>query len=516
MPTTPVTPEAALTDEAAARTARRGSLATIARNAGAMLAGQALIKLLAFAFSIFVVRRLGAADFGAYSAALAFATIFAMLTELGTSALAVREMARRPEIIPTLIPDIMTLRAILSVVVNLITTTLAWVLGKPPDMVFGIFIASLTLLLYAYQGPLDGLMIARERLDISSLFNLLNQTVFISLGTLALFAGWGYLGLLGASLTGVLVMGVASHWVARHVFGLRFERPDPRRWWPLVRASLPFGVIGMFTQFSQSFGTVFMSFVLTLAAVGWYNVPYNLILTFLLLAQSLALAIYPSMVKEYDSGRGSIQDTVQRAVRYLLLVSLPLAVGGTVLGDRLIVVLYSDRYLPSILVMQVMVWGLPFMFLAEIVGRAASTMHLERRAARLYILHAVLTVVLNLTLIPLWGVIGATIAMVVSQAANVALSVYLITPALVFRGNGWPLLRVAAAGALMGAVVWLLRDLPLITALGERGSFIVLVLAGAAVYGAAALVLRAVSPGELNYLFGMMRRRLNKKADRSA
>lgn len=505
--TAPLAPKAVLNAGPAGRPA---SLAVIARNAGAMLAGQALMKLLAFAFSVFVVRRLGAADFGAYSAALAFATLFAMLTELGTSALAVREMARRPEVIPSLIPDIMALRTLLSIVVSLLTTGLAWRLGKAPDMVLGIFIASLILPLYAWQGPLDALMIARERLEISALLNLLNQTVFIGLGTLALLSGWGYLGLLGASLTGVAVMGAVSQWAARRILGLRLQRPDPRRWGPLVRASLPFGLIGMFTQFSQTFGTVLMSFVLSLAAVGWYAVPYTLILTCLLLAQSLALSIYPSMVKEYASGQGSIRDTVQRAVRYLLLASLPLAVGGAVLGDRLIVAVYGDRYLPSIGVLQIMVWALPFMFLAEIVGRAASTMHLERRAARLYLLHAALSVLLNLTLIPWGGVLGAAAALVIAQAANVALSVYLITPALVLRGNGRPLLRVLAAGALMGAAVGLLRGQPLIAALGERGGLAALVFFGAVVYALAALWLRAVSPGELSYLWGQVRRRAGR------
>jgi O-antigen/teichoic acid export membrane protein len=515
MTISPLTPEPALPVEAGAP-ARRAALSTVARNTVAMLAGQVIIKLLAFVFNVYVVRRLGATDYGAYGAALAFVTIFAMLTEWGTSALSVREMARRPEAIPTLVPDIMSLRAVLSVAVSLLVTGLAWLLGKSPDMVLGIFIASLTLWLYAYQGPLDALMIARERLDFSSSFNLLNQVVFITLGTLALVLGWGYLGLLGAALLGVLAMGLASHYVARRILKLHFEPPDPRRWPALLRDSLPFGVIGAITQFSQNFGVVFMSFTLTLAAVGWYNVPFNLIITLLLLAQSLALSIYPTMVKEYDSSRGSIRDTVQRAIRFLLLVSLPLAIGGMLLADRIVLVLYSEQYAPSILVMQIMVWALPFMFLAEIVGRAASTMHLERKAAVLYLVHAAITVGVNLALIPLWGNVGATVAMVISHALNVTLAVLLIGPRFILQGMEGALARVLATGALMGGVVWWLRQAPFLASLGEKVALLVVIAAGAVVYGLAALALRAITPGEIKYLTGAIQSRLGKKINRSA
>ena len=248
---------------------RRGSLAAVARNTAAMLGGQILIKVFSFVFSVYVVRRLGAADFGRYSAAMAYGFIFAMLTDLGTSALAVREMVRKPENIAEMVPDIMVLRALLSIVVIGGTTLSAWMLGKSSDMVLGIFIASCGLLLYAFQGPLDCLLIARERLDFSSAFTLLNQIVFIILGTIALLEGAGYIGLLLASLAGVLVTGLASNYTVRRVLRLRFERPDPRRWRPLLKASFPFGVAGIITEATRRFDVVFMSFVLTYTAVGW-------------------------------------------------------------------------------------------------------------------------------------------------------------------------------------------------------------------------------------------------------
>jgi len=294
------------------------------------------------------------------------------------------------------------------------------------------------------------------------------------------------------------------------VLGLHFERPNPRRWWPLLQASFPFGVAGTVQEFAGRFDTVFMSFVLTDAAVGWYNVPYNLIMMMLLMAQSLALSMYPTLIKEYDSGRGSIHITVQRALRYLLLLSLPIAVGGMLLADRIIPLLYGQEFASAIPVMQILVWTLPPMFLAEILGRTSSTMHLEKKAARVSIVSALIGVALDVALIPGLGVVGAAIAMVFARLTRVILLSMIIGPAMLFKENTMPMLRVVGAGTLMGSVVWLLGNAGFLATMDDKIVLLLLVGVGVVVYSAASFLLRAISPGEARYVYGVTTRRLGR------
>jgi len=485
-------------------------LQTVARNTAFMLGGQILIKVFAFIFSVYVVRRLGDAHFGRYSAALAYVAIFAMFTDLGTSALSVREMARKEENIAWMVPDIIGLRAVLSFLAIAGITLSAWLLGKTGDILLGIFVASCGLPLYAFQGPLDSVMIARERLDWSSAFRVVNQVVFMTVGAILLLVGAGYIGLLLASQVGVVAMGLASVYVVRRVLRLHFERPNPFHWWGLLRVSLPFGIMGVAGFFRSNFAIVFMSFLLTDAAVGWYSAPYNLILTMLLVAQSLAVSMYPTLVKEYDSGRGSIRGTVQRGLRYLLLLSLPIAVGGMLLADRIIILLYGREFAPAIPVMQVLVWALVPMFLAELLGRTASTMHLEKRLTRMVIVNAVIGVSLSVGLIFKYGEVGAALAMVLTRLVGIVLSSVVIGPALLLRGNAGRLLRVAGAGVLMGALVWQLRHASFMAALDGKIALLSMVGTGAVVYGAAALLLGAITPGEARYIRDIAQRTLGK------
>jgi len=442
---------------------------------------------------------------------MAYAYIVAMFTELGTASYSVREMARKPETMVWMVSDVVAVRVILSVVVITgITGAAAW-FGRPPQMVFGTFLASLSFFLYAFQGPLDGVMISQERVDFSSLSNLFNQTVWMVLGTIALLTGMGYIGLLFANLGGILAAWIASHYLVKRVMGLDFGKADPRRWWGLLKASFPFGAMGITTELGRRFDTVFMSFVLIYAAVGWYNVPYNLILNLLLVAQSLALSIYPSMVKQYDSGRGSIRDTVQRSVRYLLLVSLPVAVGGMLLARRIVLLLYGDKFGPSIQILQILVWGLPALFLAEILGRVVITLHQEKKAAWMVLLNVIFTVGLDVWLIPRWGAPGAAVVMVISSWCNVMLALLIMGPRLLFRDNVKRLLAVVGAGGVMGAGVWLLDGAPFLARLDGKIMLLLAVGAGALIYCGAALALGAVTYGELRYLVDALWRRINRR-----
>jgi len=487
-----------------------GLLKVVARNATYVLASQVIIKILALIFNVYIVRRLGSVHYGRYAAAQAYVSMFAILTDLGLSPFSVREIARNRARGATLIPNVMALRAILSTVAIMGITLSAWLLGKKPDMVFGIFVASCGLLLYAFQGPLENALIAHERLDLTSTFMVLNQFTFMATGALLLLSGRGYVGLLFASLLGILAHLLASAATSKRALGLRFGRVAPQQWVPLIKSGLPFGISGLAGELSRRFDTVFMSFVLAEAAVGWYNVPYQLVLMTLVLAQSVAVSMYPSLVRQYDSGRGSIRDTVQRAIRYLLMLSLPLAVGGAILADRVILVLYGHEFAPAIGVMRILVWGLPLMFVAEILGRTSSTMHLERRCARIDVVNALVRVPLVIILVPRVGITGAAVAMVATWILWVAQASIIIGWALLFEGNVRPLLRVAAAGALLGAIIWPLSHVSWLTVLGGKLELLFLVGAGALVYGAGVLLFGAVSHSEVARVHSTLRQRLDR------
>lgn len=474
----------------------RKVIAVAARNSVFVLGAQVLIKIMAFLFNVYVVRRLGPVHFGQYSAVMAYVTIFAIFTDLGMAPYSVREMAEDRSRTGLLLPNIIAIRVLLSLLIVVVAPLSAWWLGKGSDMVWGVFVASLGLVLYAFQGPLDSALTARERLDYTAVFAVVNQLVFWGLGTLLLLKGMGFIGLLLASLVGVAVVAVLS---GRALLGMDVGKLClvPSRWPAILKAALPFGISSLAGAFLRRFDTVLMSFVLTDAAVGWYNAPYSLLNMMIVLAQSIAIALYPSMVRGYSVDSNSLDDVVQRAVRYLLIIVLPIAVGVSVLADKIITLLYTSQYSPSIAVLRIAVWALPGIFLLEVLGRAANTLHMERQAAKINLINAAITISLNLVLVPTLGVVGGALALALGRTVRLGQFWALIGSKRIV-GQRWSLwLRTSLAAILMGIAVFFLRPFHLLVGIGV----------GAVLYAGLLFALQVVGFDEVRFLLGACLRR---------
>ncbi|UCC65207.1 MAG: oligosaccharide flippase family protein [Anaerolineae bacterium] len=486
---------------------QRSLIAIVARNTAFVLGVQVVLKILAFLFNIYVVRRLGDVHFGQYSAVMAYVAMFAIFTDWGMSPYAVREMAKDPTQTSWLLPNIVAIRVVLSLIITIVAPLSALWLGKEDTIVLGILIASAGLILYAFQGPLSSALTARERLDVTSTFALVNQLIFWGLGVLLLIRGMGFIGLLIASLAGVAVVALLSGW-ALFKMGMGRLALSVRRWPKVFLAALPFGVSGISNVFMQRSDTVLMSFVLTDAAVGWYNVPWTLINMVLLIAQSIAIAMYPSMVRSHTGDPESLPQVVWQAIKYLTIVCLPIVVGGTVLADRIIITLYEETFVNSIAVLQVMLWALPSLFLLELLGRVGSTLHLERPGARINVINAVVTVVLNLILVPTLGILGAALALVGGRTILLVQTWKLIGNDRLVGQRWGSLLRVVSASAAMGTIVFFLRQVSVFGAVDSKVGLLALIGSGAVVYVVVLLTLGGIERREMAFLRTMVQERL--------
>lgn len=486
---------------------RRHLMATVVRNSAFVLGVQMTLKVLAFIFNVYVVRRLGDVHFGRYSAVVAYVAMFAIFTDWGMSPYAVREMAKDRKQTSWLLPNIVTIRVILSLIITIIAPSSALWLGKGSDIALGILVASAGLVLYAFQGPLNSTLTAYERLDYTSIFALVNQLIFWGLGVLLLVNGMGFIGLIVAQLTGVGAVILLSGWTLFKLGGERLTL-SVRRWPQLFRAALPFGISDISYAFMQRFDTVLMSFVLTDAAVGWYNVPWTLINMILLVAQSIAVAMYPSMVRSYAEDRESLARVVWRAIKYLLIICLPIVVGGTLLADRIILTLYEETFVHSIPVLQMIVWALPSLFLLELLGRVAETLHMERLAARANVINAVIAVVLNVVLVPTLGVIGASLALLLGRTIRLIQFWLLIGNERLVSKRWGALLRVALAALAMGVIVFFLRSVSVFGAVDSKIGLLALIGTGAVSYVVALGALGSIERNEVKFLRDMAAERL--------
>jgi O-antigen/teichoic acid export membrane protein len=474
----------------------------VARNSAAGIGAQLAIKLLSFGFTILIVRNLGAEVYGQYVAVLAFGMIFIFIADMGLSPYAVRSIARLRDTvggadqIGQLYGDLLLLRLLLALLASALVLGSAWLTGRPLAMIGALAISCLGLLLYSAQGASEALLAGHERLDVSAVARVLQQLAFVLIGAAALLFSTGYYGLMLANLAGIaLTTLVCLRGAAR--LGLRPARATPARWAGMLRRSIPFGVIGFTLGLSYKFDTVLLNIFRNDQETGLYNAAYSLVFSMVMVSNMINTALYPSLTRQAESDPGSLPQIYQQSLRYLMLLALPIAVGGATLAHQIVPFLYGAEYAPAAAALRIVIWVVPLMFASEFLGYVVVVAGLEGRVAQAVLLSTAVNIGFNLLLIPRFGFMSAAVLTVITELVLVSQYLWMLRDQL--RRVAWvaTLGRPALAAALMGGLLLLLDRLgaPLLLSVAVGGvSYLGLVFA-----------LGIVGRNELRFVRGLRR-----------
>ena len=459
---------------------------TVARNSAFGMAAHVTIKVISFTFTVLVIRRLGAEVYGQYAAVLAFGAVFVFFADLGLSPYTVRQVARLRDLpdgkaeIEKLFGSVLGLRFLLSLGAAAAIIATAWLTGRPTEMIVGVTLGTIGLVIYSIQGAADSVLAGHERIDISAGAQVVNQVTFVLLGTLALLLATGYYGLIFANLGGIVLMTLIV-WQGVRRLGVRPALPLPAMWLPLLRASIPFGIIGFTLGLSYKFDTILLNIYQGDVITGYYNSAYNLIFSVLVISNVVNTALYPSLSRQFVTRPDSLPAIQQRMLRYLLMIALPIAIGGCVLAPKIIDFLYGADYAAAALPLSILIWVVPFMFVTEFLGYVIVVSGAERRVAWAIALSTTINVGLNVLLIPIYGVLAAALLTVFTEAVLLSQYLWVLRDRLRLVNWNLTLARPVLAAAVMGGVVFLLRNelyLPINIALGAVTYMALLVALG--------------------------------------
>jgi O-antigen/teichoic acid export membrane protein len=436
--------------------------AIVLRNSTFGMVAQFLIKILSFGFSVLVVRRLGATDFGQYSGVIAFVSTFAFLSDLGLGPYSIREIARlrdRPDghaQAAQLYGNVLRLRLLLSLVTVVLVTAAAWMTGRPLIMVAAIGLNGLGLFLYAVQGGSEAVLSGFERLDISATARVLNQLVFVLLGALVLFLGLGYFGLVVSGLVGTAVLTVIC-WRGVRSLGVFPAPPRREDWLSLLKMSLPFGIITLALGLSYKFDTVLLTIFRGDAETGYYNAAYNLVFSAVVFSNVINTAMYPSLSRHSVHSPQNLPGIYSRTLRYMMAVSLPIAVGIWALAEHLVPFLYTAKYMPAVQALQIVVWVVPLMFASEFLGYIVVIANQERVVARSVVISTCVNIGANLILVPRFGFVAAAVMTVLTEAVLVGQYVWALREQLARTDLKAAVLLPLLSALLMGVVLVVVR-----------------------------------------------------------
>jgi O-antigen/teichoic acid export membrane protein len=440
---------------------RSGSLGLIGHNLAWVTISYIGGALAGFLAQAIMARELGRPVFGEYVAALSLVTVLAVLYELGASDYLVRQAARDPGRLPRLVGELVEIKLGMGGVVLVLSLAGALVLGFHSREIVVTGLLALMLGANAIGKPFRSGLQSIERLDVASRISLANAAISAIGMAALLLAGYGLVPAVAWSLIVSLVMLPVSWRALRRHARVRPLRSGPAAW-RLVLESFPFTAITLLTTAIAYADALIIRTLLGPAETGTYGAAFRLFLVLQFLPSAYLDSVYRSLSDLAHRDRAAFRALVDRSAAALLVLALPLAVGGAVLARAIMVLVFGDDFADGAEVFAVLVAALPASFPLWILLAAIAVDGRPRDAAAILALALVANLTANLLLVPSYGIVASAWITLATDAGIAAVATMLL------RRRGlrlrWPVLgapAVAAAGAC-GAVALALRDLPLL------------------------------------------------------
>lgn len=433
-----------------------------------------------------LIRHLGPADFGRYTAVIAVVTILAALAEAGMTNIGVREYSVLP---PgdreQFVRGLAGLRLTTTCVGALAAVVFALVAGYNREMVIGSALVGLGFVVYAVQASWLVPLQARLRLGWVTVLELVRQAVTVAAIALLVLWGASLIPLFGVTAIASVVALLATVPLVRRLVPLM---PTLRgtEWRRLLRLTVPFAAANAVGSVYIYLAVVLLSLVSTEQQTGFFSASFRIYVVLGAIPGLIVASAFPILARAARDDDTRLAYALDRLWQILLLLGAGIALCTAVGAELAIDVVAGEDFSASAPVLQIQALALFAAFLVAVWGFALLSLSLYRSILVANALALAISVLLTLTLAPTYGAEGAAVANVVAETA-------LGTGYAFFLLRGRPDLRVSLGIVPRILAALVLAGLVLLVP-GLSGAARLLAVAG--VYAAGVWLLRAI-PAEV-------------------
>ncbi len=466
------------------------------RNTILILVVRVISRIVALLAVIIIGNYLDPTRFGEMQTAVTYVGLVGTVTDLGFSALYVREGARHTDQIARYWNNVASLKVV-GVVVGLPLIFAALYIAGVRSLLWPSFAI---LVLSGYQLLLRNTLYAMQRLTFEIIEIVPETLVVFALVVIGVhihadtgFFLWAYaLSYAFACIyfgTVLMVMGVLRP-------GLQLEPGLLLSW---VRVAVPLGITFIITTVYFKVDVPILQRFRPYSEVGYYTFAYKPFESLLFIPFALRSVIFPVLSVYHRRSPERVLPLAEKFFKALVILGWPITVGVFLLAPQFNSLLHL--YAGSEPALQILALAIVFMFADNTFAATLNAIDKQNVFALVAMVGLVINVGVNLVVIPRYGYLGASWAVVVTEAALVVVGWFVLRAQL----GTIPLLRTSwksiVAGVVMGAFIYVANPHQ------NRVLLFVVVVASAFIYGAALLVLRVADREETDLIRNALRLR---------
>lgn len=387
----------------------------VVRNVMFGVASQVIGGGLFFLVTILIARHLGPESYGSFSFIFAFVAVVHMVADFGLTQILIREIARNKlkldEILGAALP-LVTMFAVAGYFVIAVSTEF---FSLTADSVQAIYIMGASVLITFHAAVFAAVPRAFEKMGLNAVV-LVVQRVFLFLFTLtALYLDSGLPGIALCYLGERICQWLLLRTLVRMKYSRYQWRIDITYWRYLIREGLPVGAGMVLRRISWYLDIFILTMLSTANSVGLFSVAFRVIQLVNVIPFTLSIPIFPVFSRLAVESKERVFILYERVLKIFVLISLPIAVWILILGSNVTVFMFGDAYQPAGVVLMTMGPMVIFLFLNGLYVHIFSAVDEQSAYMKAVAVAVIINVVLDIVFIPMWGIVGAALATLISE-----------------------------------------------------------------------------------------------------
>jgi O-antigen/teichoic acid export membrane protein len=466
-----------------------GTARRITANFASLVTAEITSKIVQALVFIYLARFLTKDDFGIFSFSLSFSLIVMIIADFGLTNFLVREISRNKKDAHKYFSNGLLIRMTLSIAAFAVGYAALVAMDYP---VRTIKVACIMMAFAAMQTLTDlhfTVFRAFEKMHFEMLLKVFRM---LSIGALVIYLTKSSHGIMAASLVFPLVE-IAVLLIAFSIVNMRFAKMrfdfDIEFSKTMLKDSSVLFLSLLFATLYLYVDVIMLSKLRTNAEVGIYSAAANIIIAFIFIPQMYCNSIYPAMSRYFITSKKSLKFIYERSFKYLLILGLPCALGLLLLSQKIIDLLYGPKYAESAIVMTILSGYIFLKFLNPLTGYTLIAINKQNTRLIGQGTAAAVNIILNLILIPNYGIIGAAASTLITEIIFFAMYCsFIISNGFEFTFIRGFIHKIAIAGTAMTFAVM------------HFDNIFAAAMAGGLAYGIAIIVLRTIDENDMKLL----------------
>jgi len=406
---------------------------------GWVFASSVVVLALHFFQKPLLARYLGPDGLGLFSMAIMLAAIIELIAAFGFDSAVIKYTAEYKEDKSKLY-SLFSSAFITVLIIGVITSLALFVFANTFADVFNMPPLSLLLKIYAVVFPfslIHGIVISYfnglREMKYYAFIGILRASLALAFILALLIIGLGVVGAILGTVFAIIVT-VSGAMVLMKRF-VHFTFSDYKKNTKML-ASFGSRLVGanMIGQIYYYVDTLMIGYFLTSTDVGYYAVAISLSRFFWLVPRAMATVAYPA-ISEYwaKDNHQAINKLVDKATKYSACILVFAGMSVIFFAEDIITFLFTPEFLPAVLPLTILIIGTVTSGILRSIGGIFASVGKVNLVLKISAIGAVGDIILNIALIPIYGIIGAATATTASYVLNVGISLYFLRKVLAIK-----------------------------------------------------------------------------------